>query len=57
MLEMSLVVSNGHDVGPHAVADAARSPVTVSTVVALVVPPEILHYGVPGARHVVYKTK
>ena len=57
MLEMSLVVSNRHDVGPHAVADAARSPVTVSTVVALVVPPEILHYGVPGARHVVYKTK
>ena len=57
MLEMSLVVSNRHDVGPHAVADAARGSIAVSTMVALIVPPEILHYGVPGARHVVYKTK
>lgn len=50
---MSLVVSNRHDVGPHAVADAARGSIAVSTMVALIVPPEILHYGVPGARHVV----
>ena len=57
MHEISLVVSNRHEVGPHAVADAARSSVTVSATVALLVPPKILHYGVPGARHVVYGAK
>ena len=47
MHNTSLVVSNRHEVSPHAVTDTAGVAVTISAVVAHVVSPEVLHYGVP----------